>query len=85
MASDFTPTVGTVLRKDLLLKKEKIIFRNVKRHIRQGQRVHQDKVTHRIVSEAVNGWNWGAFAVTGMWGICHKVCLTLLVLVPISL
>jgi hypothetical protein len=32
----FHPTVGRDLRKDLLLKKEKIIFRDLRYHMRQG-------------------------------------------------
>ena len=37
------------------------------------------------VPEAVKGWNWGAFALTWIWGICSKVWLALLVFIPIYL
>jgi hypothetical protein len=38
-----------------------------------------------IVPEAVKGWNWGAFALTWIWGICNKVWLALLVFIAIYL
>jgi hypothetical protein len=38
-----------------------------------------------IVPEAVKGWNWGALALTWIWGSCSKVWLALLVFIPIYL
>lgn len=38
-----------------------------------------------IVPEEVKGWNWGAFTLTWIWGICNKVWIALLVLIPVPL
>ena len=36
-----------------------------------------------IIPEAIKGWNWGAFALTWIWGICNKVWIALLVFIPV--
>ena len=34
------------------------------------------------VPEEVKGWNWGAFVLTWIWGICNGVLIALLCLIP---
>jgi len=36
-----------------------------------------------IIPEEVRGWNWGAFLLTWLWGVCNRVWIALLVLIPI--
>ena len=35
------------------------------------------------VPEEVKGWNWGAFVLTWIWGICNGVLIALLSLIPL--
>ncbi|HEY4711914.1 MAG TPA: zinc-ribbon domain-containing protein [Dehalococcoidia bacterium] len=35
-----------------------------------------------IVPEEVKGWNWGAFALNWIWGICNGVLIALLCFIP---
>ena len=35
------------------------------------------------VPEEVKGWNWGAFVLTWIWGICNGVLIALLCLIPL--
>ena len=37
------------------------------------------------VPEEVKGWNWGAFVLTWIWGICNKVWIALLVFIPVPI
>ncbi len=34
------------------------------------------------VPPEVRGWNWGAFLLCPMWGVCNKVWISLISLVP---
>jgi hypothetical protein len=36
-----------------------------------------------IVPEEVKGWNWGAFVLTWIWGICNDVLIALLCFIPV--
>jgi hypothetical protein len=38
-----------------------------------------------IVPPELQGWNWGAFLLTWIWGIGNKVWLALLALIPIPI
>lgn len=35
-----------------------------------------------VIPEAVKGWNWGAFLLPWLWGVCNNVWIALLVLIP---
>jgi hypothetical protein len=35
------------------------------------------------VPEEVKGWNWGAFVLTWIWGVCNGVLISLLALIPL--
>ena len=35
-----------------------------------------------VIPDEVRGWNWGAFVLTWLWGICNRVWIALLVLIP---
>ena len=35
------------------------------------------------VPEEVKGWNWGAFVLTWIWGICNSVWIALLCFIPL--
>ena len=38
-----------------------------------------------IVPPEIKGWNWGAFSLTWIWGISHRVWISLLALIPFPL
>lgn len=38
---------------------------------------------HTIAPENIKGWNWGAFGLTLIWGIYHRVWISLLTLIPL--
>ncbi len=35
-----------------------------------------------VVPEEIKKWSWGASLLTWIWGICHKVWISLLVFIP---
>jgi len=38
-----------------------------------------------VIPEGIKGWNWGAFALTWIWGVSNKVWLSLLVFIPVPI
>lgn len=35
-----------------------------------------------VIPKEIRGWNWGAFFFGWLWGICHKVWISLLSAIP---
>ena len=35
-----------------------------------------------VVPKEIRGWNWGAFLLTWIWGLCHNVWIALSALIP---
>lgn len=59
----------------------KRVIKTSKKTVKMENNSHQD-IAKNVPAE-IEGWNWGAFFLNGIWGIGNKTYIALLAFIPI--